>query len=257
MPISGFGNDFFDHVLGTAGDMLSGFMGQLPAAGDFQRMPLPDYGVQDQNPFMTLPNDGGGPGFDLLGLPASNASITGGSDPFADALQQSINAGRYRAPAGVKAENPKSQAASPAAHGQNASGSYATAGVAPTGELPDYARKVAQAYGVDPDIFVRQIQQESGFNPKARSPAGAAGVAQFMPGTAAQYNVNVDDPYSSLDGAARHMRDLLKRYNGDYRLALAAYNAGPGNVDKYGEGVFGADFANGQTRDYVRIILGR
>lgn len=125
-----------------------------------------------------------------------------------------------------------------------------------SGDLRSYARAVATRYGVDPDIFVKQIQQESGFNPRARSPVGAAGVAQFMPATAAQYGVNVDDPYSSLDGAARHMADNLKANNGDYRFALAAYNAGQGNVNRYGAGVFDADFASGQTRDYVNSILG-
>lgn len=257
MPISGFGGDFFDHVLGTAGDMLDGWIQQLPHFPEIQPA-LPQTWEFD-NRMAYAPTEYGG-GYDVdpfLGLPSMGASSPGGLDPFAEALQQSINSGRYGAPAGVKTENPKGQAASPAAHGQTTSGSYATAGVPPSGELPDYARKVAQAYGVDPDIFVRQINQESKFDPSARSPAGAAGVAQFMPGTAAQYGVNVNDPYSSLDGAARHMRDLLKKYNGDYRLALAAYNAGPGNVDKYGEGVFSPDFARGETATYVRNILGR
>ena len=130
------------------------------------------------------------------------------------------------------------------------------------GDYRSYARQVAQQYGLDPDIFERQINQESGFQPwgpdgkPLGSSAGAQGIAQFMPGTAAGYGVDVNDPYSSLDGAARHMRDLLKANNGNYRLALAAYNAGQGNVDKWGEGVFDDDFARGQTRDYVNIILG-
>lgn len=130
------------------------------------------------------------------------------------------------------------------------------------GDYRAYARQVAQQYGLDPDIFERQINQESGFQPWGAdgkplgSSAGAQGIAQFMPGTAASYGVDVNDPYSSLDGAARHMRDLLKANKGDYRFALAAYNAGQGNVDKWGEGVFDDDFAAGQTRDYVNIILG-
>jgi hypothetical protein len=140
---------------------------------------------------------------------------------------------------------------------------------APTGPAPErageyraYARAVAQQYGVDPDIFERQINQESGFRPwgddgkPLGSSAGAQGIAQFMPATAAGYGVDVNDPYSSLEGAARHMRDLLKANNGNYRYALAAYNAGQGAVNQYGDGVFEADFAHGQTRDYVNIILG-
>lgn len=148
--------------------------------------------------------------------------------------------------------------AAPAAMPTASAPTSAPTGPAPAagGDLRAYARSVAQQYGVDPGIFERQINQESGFNPSAVSNAGARGIAQFMPGTAASYGVDVNDPYSSLEGAARHMRDNLAKYGGDYRLALAAYNAGQGNVDKYGEGVFGADFANGQTRDYVDIILG-
>lgn len=128
---------------------------------------------------------------------------------------------------------------------------------APQGDLQSYARQVAQRYGVDPDVFVRQINQESGFNPKAVSRSGAQGIAQFMPDTARGVGLaDPFEPYSALDAAAKHMRDNLDHNHGDYRLALAAYNAGQGNVDKYGEGVFGADFASGQTRDYVNIILG-
>jgi soluble lytic murein transglycosylase-like protein len=140
------------------------------------------------------------------------------------------------APAGIPAPQPTQ-------------GQVAT--VAGGGDLQSYARQAAQRYGVDPDIFQRQIQQESGFNPTAQSPAGAQGVAQFMPETARGMGVDPSDPYASLDGAARLMRQNLDRYGGDYPKALAAYNAGPGNVDKYG-GV--PPFAETQT--YVKNILG-
>ena len=119
------------------------------------------------------------------------------------------------------------------------------------GDLQTYARQAAQRNGVDPDIFQRQIQQESGFNPGAQSPAGAQGIAQFMPATAQGMGVDPSDPYASLDGAARLMKQNLDRYGGDYSRALAAYNAGPGNVDKYG-GV--PPFAETQT--YIKNILG-
>jgi len=119
------------------------------------------------------------------------------------------------------------------------------------GPLQDYARGAAQRAGIDPDIFVRQIQQESGFNPGARSPAGATGVAQFMPGTAQGMGIDPTDPYASLDAAAQLDAGNLKRYGGDWSKVLAAYNAGPGNVEKYG-GV--PPFA--ETQRYVNTILG-
>ena len=117
------------------------------------------------------------------------------------------------------------------------------------GPLQDYARQAAARAGIDPDIFVRQIQQESGFNPNAGSPAGARGVAQIVP----KYHPGVDtsDPYASLDYAASLMRSNLGKYGGDYTKALAAYNAGAGAVDKYG-GVPPFE----ETQRYVRTILG-
>lgn len=117
------------------------------------------------------------------------------------------------------------------------------------GDLQSYARQAAQRLNVDPDIFVAQINQESGFNPTARSPAGASGIAQIVP----QYHPGVDtsDPYASLDYAAHLMRSNLDKYDGDYAKALAAYNAGGGNVDKYG-GVPPFE----ETQRYVRNILG-
>jgi hypothetical protein len=135
--------------------------------------------------------------------------------------------------------------------------SAAVAETPKNGDFHAYARAKALQYGIDPDIFERQITQESGWKPDAHSSAGAHGLGQFMPQTAKDYGVDVNDPYSSLDGAARYMRDNLARNKGDYRFALAAYNAGQGNVDRYGEGVFQPDFAHGQTRDYVNIILGK
>src|SRR5262252_6269923 len=118
------------------------------------------------------------------------------------------------------------------------------------GDLQDYARQVANKYGIDPDIFVRQIQQESGFNPSAKSPAGATGIAQFMPGTAAGVGLDPTDPYASLVAAAKMDAQNLAKYGGDWAKALAAYNAGPGNVDQYG-GVPPFE----ETQRYVSNIL--
>lgn len=112
-----------------------------------------------------------------------------------------------------------------------------------------HARAMAAKYGIDPDIFVRQITQESGWNPRAGSPAGAQGIAQIIP----RWHPGVDvwDPYASLDYAARLMASHLKNYGGDYALALAAYNAGPGAVAEY-RGVPPFE----ETQHYIRTILG-
>jgi len=106
--------------------------------------------------------------------------------------------------------------------------------MSPGGDLQAYARSAAQKAGIDPDIFTRQIQQESGFNPAAKSGAGAVGIAQFMPGTAQGLGIDPTDPYAALDAAARMDAQHLQKYGGDWSKTLAAYNAGPGAVDRYG-----------------------
>lgn len=119
------------------------------------------------------------------------------------------------------------------------------------GDLIDRARQAAAAAGIDPEIFTRQIQQESGFNPTAKSGAGALGIAQFMPDTAAGMGIDPLDPAAALYAAAQLDANNLQKYGGDWQKALAAYNAGGGNVDKYG-GV--PPFA--ETQSYVNNILG-
>lgn len=122
--------------------------------------------------------------------------------------------------------------------------------MASTAELIELLRGYAQRYGINENIAIAQINQESRFNPGAGSPAGAQGIAQFMPATARRFGVDVWDVNSSFDGWGRYMRWLLDRYNGNYSFALAGYNAGEGNVDKYG-GI--PPFA--ETQAYVRNIL--
>lgn len=118
--------------------------------------------------------------------------------------------------------------------------------------LRDLAYKIAQEEGINPDLFVRQIQAESAFNPEAKSSAGAMGLAQLMPATAKELGVaNPFDPEQNLRGGAKYMKQLLGRYNNDQTLALAAYNAGMGNVDKAG-GV--PNFK--ETQNYIAKILG-
>lgn len=119
-------------------------------------------------------------------------------------------------------------------------------------QLKQYARRMAQKYGIDPELFVRQIQMESGFNPRAKSGAGAVGIAQFMPSTAKGMGFTAGvNPLRDLEMAAKLMAGHLRNNNGRYDLALAAYNAGQGNVNKHG-GV--PPFR--ETQNYVRNILG-
>ena len=120
-------------------------------------------------------------------------------------------------------------------------------------QLKQYARQMARKYGIDPELFVRQIQMESGFNPRAKSGAGAVGIAQFMPSTARGMGFTAGvNPLRDLEMAAKLMAGHLRNNNGRYDLALAAYNAGQGNVNKHG-GV--PPFR--ETQNYVRNILGK
>jgi soluble lytic murein transglycosylase-like protein len=112
------------------------------------------------------------------------------------------------------------------------------------------ARAAAQRHGVPEDLFLRLVQQESGWNPQAVSHKGAIGLAQLMPGTAQLLGVDPTDPVQNLDGGARYLRRQYEAF-GTWPLALAAYNAGPAAVQQHG-GI--PPFA--ETRDYVRAIWG-
>jgi soluble lytic murein transglycosylase-like protein len=99
----------------------------------------------------------------------------------------------------------------------------------------DLVQATAHKYGIQPELLAAVAQTESGFNPKAQSQAGAKGLMQLMDGTARGLGITDSfDPAQSLDGGARFLSGLLKEFDGDVRLALAAYNAGPVAVKKYG-----------------------
>ena len=119
------------------------------------------------------------------------------------------------------------------------------------------ARQEATNAGISADLFVRQINQESGFQPYVVSYAGAIGIAQFMPGTAAGLGINPYNPYQSLHAAARLMASYTWQY-GSYAKALAAYNAGPGTVNRasYGCGASWMYCLPAETQNYIRVIMG-
>ena len=112
------------------------------------------------------------------------------------------------------------------------------------------AKAAAMRHGVPTDLFLRLVQQESGWNAKALSHKGAIGLAQLMPDTAALLGVDPHDPRQNLDGGARYLAQQYRAFR-SWRLALAAYNAGPKAVEKYG-GVPPYK----ETTNYVKVIWG-
>jgi soluble lytic murein transglycosylase-like protein len=113
----------------------------------------------------------------------------------------------------------------------------------------DLFTRAGNRHGVDPALLAAVAQQESGFDSRAVSPAGAQGLMQFMPATARDLGVNPLDPASAVDGAARYLSDLTDRF-GSTTLALAAYNAGPGTVSRHG-GIPPYP----ETQNYVRAVM--
>jgi soluble lytic murein transglycosylase-like protein len=137
---------------------------------------------------------------------------------------------------------------------QTATSTTSTTADVGSGSVP-YEQQIdaaAAQYGIDPAVLKGLIKQESGFNPDAGSPAGAQGLTQLMPGTASAMGVtNLHDPAQSIDGGAHYLKMQLDRFGGDYSKALAAYNAGPGAVQRYG-GVP----PYSETQNYVKNVLG-
>lgn len=129
--------------------------------------------------------------------------------------------------------------------------------------LPSYSRNrnaydelisnAASSYGVDQRLIKAIMHTESGFNPTARSPVGAQGLMQLMPPTARRFSVTDSyDPAQNISGGVKYLSFLLKRFKNNQELAIAAYNAGEGNVDKYG-GI--PPFR--ETQDYVKRVTSR
>jgi len=121
-------------------------------------------------------------------------------------------------------------------------------------EAPKHPRELVEAAarknGLPPNFVHSVVSAESGYKTDAVSPKGAIGLMQLMPATAQSYGVNPHDPSQNVEAGAAYLRELLIKYNGDARLALAAYNAGPGAVSKY-NGV--PPYAETQT--YIERVL--
>lgn len=141
--------------------------------------------------------------------------------------------------------------------------SYSNWGSSESAVLPSYSknknafdniiRQASQKYGVSEGLIKAVMHTESGFNVNARSPVGAQGLMQLMPATARRFNVtNPYDPYQNIMAGTKYLAWLMKRFNGNVRFALAGYNAGEGNVAKYGDV---PPFR--ETQDYVRRVNSR
>ena len=117
--------------------------------------------------------------------------------------------------------------------------------------IENMIEKYAAKNNLDPDFIKAVVKQESGFNPDAKSKCGAMGLMQLMPQTAKGLGVvDAFDPEQNIEGGVKYLKSMLNRFNNDPKLALAAYNAGPGAVQKYGDIP-----PYRETQNYVKNIM--
>ena len=135
----------------------------------------------------------------------------------------------------------------------NAYGSSTASSSGTRNSYDSYILASSQRHGVDPGLMKAMMHTESAFNPNARSPVGAQGLMQLMPATARRFKVsNPWSPADNIEGSAKYIAWLMRRFNNNVEFAVAGYNAGEGNVDKY----------NGippfkETRNYVKSVMSR
>lgn len=155
------------------------------------------------------------------------------------------------APASAPGAAPRAESAGPGAGSRRGRRSAVEAPTQSNEVVERSIRQAAARYNLSPELIRAVILAESGFNARAVSPAGAQGLMQLMPETASE--LGVADPFDirqNIDGGARYLRQMLDRFGGRLETALAAYNAGPGAVEKYDGRVPYAE-----TRDYVRRVM--
>ena len=192
---------------------------------------------------------------DIAAVQSRIAEITGAPAPGSVQPVPAAAAGGPRfANALADALKPSNPGLGMQAGGADAPGSGSSAMVSapvPPAQIDALVEQNATTWQVDPALIKAVIANESGFNANATSKVGAQGLMQLMPETAAGLGVrDAYDPAQNVAGGARYLRGLLDRFGGDKRLAIAAYNAGPGAVAKYGDVPPYAE-----TRNYVQNVL--
>ena len=119
------------------------------------------------------------------------------------------------------------------------------------------ARQKARQYGIPEEVFIRMLTQESGWDPNAvNKKSGASGIAQFMPATAAEFGIDPMNPEQAIDGSARYLKAMIDHYGGDVQKSVAAYNYGPGNVDRVVQqgGAGWAALLPKETTKYIAVV---